>query len=44
MIPVRATPIVVRAQVQLPPDVLRNMIEEGRGKVAHDKHDELNFR
>ncbi len=39
MIPVRAATVVVRAEVELAPDVLRDVVEERRGEIAHDQND-----
>ena len=40
MVEVRAPAIVMRAQVQREPEMLRNVIEERRGKVAGDERDD----
>lgn len=40
MVPIGAPPVVVRAKVKRKPDVLRNVIEERRRKIANEQgHD-----
>ena len=40
VIPIRTAPVVVRPEMQLEPEMLRNVIEKRRREVAHDQHDD----
>ena len=40
MVPIGTLAVVMRTQMELEPDMLRDVVKERRGKIAHDKHDE----